>query len=56
MDNCIECKVEPIKKYLLCGLCDDKLNIKIKNKIRDKWNWPFDRNENISKQEIRNHN
>ena len=53
MDICIDCKVEPIKKYLLC---DDKLNVPIKKQIREKWNWPFDRNENISKQHIRNHN
>ena len=35
MDICIDCKVEPIKKYLLCGWCDDKLNIKIKKQIRE---------------------
>ena len=52
IDYCIDCKVEPIKKYLLCGLCDDKLIIKIKKQIRDNWNWPFDRNENISSKKL----
>ena len=44
------------KNNLLCGGCDDKLKIKIKKQIRDNWNWPFDRNENISKQQLRYHN
>ena len=56
MDNCIDCKIERIKKYLLCVDCDDKLNVRIKKQIRDNWNWPFNSNENISKQQIRNHN
>ena len=58
MDNCIDCKIERIKKYLLCVDCDEKLKIKnnIQKKIRDNWNWPFDRNDILSKQQIRNHN
>ena len=55
MDKCIDCKVEQIKKILLCELCDEKLNMIIKKKMRDNWNWPFDRND-ISKQQMRNHN
>ena len=47
LGNCISGKVEPIKKYLLCGWCDDKLNVRIKKQIREKWNWPFDRSEII---------
>ena len=56
MDICMDCKIEKIKKYLLCGDCNDKLNIKIKKKMRDNWNWPFDNNDKVSKQQIRNHN
>ncbi len=39
MDICIKC-VE----------CDEKLKERIKKKIRDNWNWPFENNL-ISKQE-----
>ena len=56
MDICIDCKIKQTSTILLCGDCDEKLKIKIKKQIRDNWNWPFDRNENISKQQIRNHN
>ena len=56
MDYCIECKIEKTKTILMCGVCDDKLNIQIQNMIRAKWNYPFARNENLSKQETRNHN
>ena len=56
MNICIDCKVEPIKKYLLCGWCDDKLNVRIKKQIKEKWNWPFDNNDKVSKQQIRNRN
>ena len=55
MDICFECKIEKIKRILLCELCDDKLNIKIKKKMMEKWNWPFDRNDN-SNQTIRFNN
>ena len=56
MDICIDCKIEMVKTILRCGVCDDKLNIRIQNMIREKWNYPFSRNENYSKQEMRNHN
>ena len=56
MDICIECKLEKTKTILRCGDCDEKLKIKIKKQMRDNWNWPFDRNENISRQQIRNNN
>lgn len=56
LGNCISGKVEQIKKILLCELCDEKLNMRIKKKMRDNWNWPFDRNDQISKQQMINHN
>ena len=56
MDYCIECKIEKVKTILRCGVCDDKLNIRIQNMIREKWNYPFARNENYLKPETRNHN
>ena len=52
MDICIECKIEKVKTILRCGWCDDKLNVRIKKMIMEKWNWPFERNEN-SKQQMR---
>ena len=55
MDKCIECKIEKTKTILLCDGCDEKLNMIIKKKMRENWNWPFDRND-ISKQQMRNHN
>ena len=51
-----KCKIKETSTILLCVDCDDKLKIKIKKQIRDNWNWPFDRNENISKQQLRYHN
>ena len=56
MDYCFDCKIKQTSTILLSGDCDDKLKIKIKKQIRDNWNWPFDRNENNSKQQIRNNN
>ena len=43
MDYCIDCKIEKTKTILRCGVCDDKLNIRIQNMIRAKWNWPFEK-------------
>ena len=33
MDICIDCKVEQTKTILRCVDCDDKLKIKIKNRL-----------------------
>ena len=56
MDICIECQKEKAITILRCGECDDKLKERIKNKIRDNWNWPFENNSILSKQQTRNNN
>ena len=55
MDKCFECKIKKAITILLCGECDDKLKERIKNKIRDNWNRPFENNM-LSKQQSRNNN
>ena len=55
MDICFECKKDKAIIILRCGPCDDKLKERIKNKIRDNWNWSFENNM-LSKQQTRNNN
>jgi len=55
MDKCFECKIKKAITILLCGECDDKLNERIKIKIRDNLNWPFENNI-LTKHQTRNDN
>ena len=39
MNICIECNKDKIKTVLRCGVCDDKLKERIKNKMLMSYNW-----------------
>ena len=56
MNICIDCNKDKIKTVLRCGVCDDKLKERIKIKMLMSYNWPFEKNNVISKQKSRNNN
>ena len=56
MDNCIECKIKKVITILRCGECDEKSKERIENKMVKNYNWPFENNSILSKQQTRNNN
>ncbi len=52
MDICIDCNKDKIKIFLRCDIC----YLKFKERLKHNWNWPFEKNNMLSKQQTRNDN